>query len=95
MERIFYYTNQLKVFRDLVVFAHVGGLAPGNTSVFVLDLGWGGVGWDVNVQVNLQKQLMLRTRGVGGGMGWDVNAHVKLQKHLMLRGRGVALGWPA
>ena len=26
----------------------------------------GGVGWDVNVHVNLQKQLMLRTRG--GGM---------------------------
>ena len=27
------------------------------------------MGWDVNVHVNLQKQLMLRTRGVGWG-GW-------------------------
>ena len=45
-----------------------------------------GVGWDVNVHVNLQKQLMLRTRGVGwgGGMGWDVNVHVNLQKQLMM-----------
>ena len=52
-----------------------------------------GVGWDVNVHVKLQKQLMLRTRGVGWGegMGWDVNVHVKLQKQLMLRARGV--GW--
>ena len=43
--------------------------------------GVGGMGWDVNVHVNLQKQLMLRTRGVGwgGGMGWDVNVHVNLQ----------------
>ena len=41
----------------------------------------GGMGWDVNVHVNLQKQLMLRTRrvGWGGGMGWDVNVHVNLQ----------------
>ena len=31
------------------------------------------MGWDVNVHVNLQKQLMLRTRG---GVGWDVNVHV-------------------
>ena len=31
--------------------------------------GWGGVGWDVNVHVNLRQQLMLRTRGGGGG-GW-------------------------
>ena len=29
----------------------------------------GGVGWDVNVHVNLRQQLMLRTRGVGG-VGW-------------------------
>ena len=42
-----------------------------------------------NVHVNLQKQLMLRTRGVGGGMGWDVNVHVNLHKQLMLRTRGV------
>ena len=51
------------------------------------------MGWDVNVHANLQKQLMLRTRGVGwrGGMGWDVNVHVNLQKQLMLRTRGV--GW--
>ena len=50
------------------------------------------MGWDVNVHVNLQKKLMLRTRGVGwGGMGWDVNVHVNLQKQLMLRTRGV--GW--
>ena len=43
--------------------------------------------------MNLQKQLMLRTRrvGWGGGMGWDVNVHVNLQKQLMLRTRGV--GW--
>ena len=48
-------------------------------------VGWGGMGWDVNVHVNLQKQLMLRTRGVGwGGMGWDVNVHVNLQKQLMM-----------
>ena len=47
----------------------------------------GGMGWDVNVHVNLQKQLMLRTRGVGwGGMGWDVNVHVNLQKQLIGRG---------
>ena len=47
----------------------------------------GGMGWDVNVHVNLQKQLMLRTRGVGwGGMGWDVNVHVNLQKQLIERG---------
>ena len=33
--------------------------------------GWGGgeMGWDVNVHVKLQKQLMLRTRGVGWGVG--------------------------
>ena len=38
------------------------------------------MGWDVNVHVKSQKQLMLRTRGVGwGGMGWDVNVRVKLQ----------------
>ena len=30
-------------------------------------VGWGGMGWDVDVHVNLQKQLMLRTRGVGRG----------------------------
>ena len=48
--------------------------------------GGGGVGWDVNVHVNLQQQLMLRTRG--GGVGWDVNVHVNLQKQLMLRTRG-------
>ena len=49
------------------------------------------MGWDVNVHVNLQKQLMLRTRGVGwgGGMGWDVNVHVNLQKQLVLRSRGL------
>ena len=29
----------------------------------------GGMGWDVNVHVNLQKQLIVRTRGVGWG-GW-------------------------
>ena len=38
--------------------------------------------------MNLQKQLMLRTRAVGG-MGWDVNAHVNLQKQLMLRTPGL------
>ena len=39
--------------------------APGTTYDGVG--GWGG---DVNVHVNLQKQLMLRTRGVGGdGVG--------------------------
>ena len=27
--------------------------------------GVGGVGWDVNVHVNLQKRLMLRTPGLG------------------------------
>ena len=53
--------------------------------------GWGGVGWDVNVHVNLRQQLMLRTRGVGGVGGWDVNVHVKLRQQLMLRTRGV--GW--
>ena len=47
----------------------------------------GGMGWDVNIHVNLQKQLMLRTRGVGWGeMGWDVNVHVNLQKQLIERG---------
>ena len=46
------------------------------------------MGWDVNVHVNLQKQLMLRTRGVGG-VGWDVNVHVNLQKQLMLRTPGL------
>ena len=32
-------------------------------------MGWGGVGvgWDVNVHVNLEKQLMRRTRRVGWG----------------------------
>ena len=49
---------------------------------------YNGVGWDVNVHVNLEKQLMLRTHGVGGGIGWDVNVHVNLH---MLRARGV--GW--
>ena len=50
------------------------------------------MGWDVNVHVNLQKQLMLRTRGVEwGGIGWDVNVHVNLQKQLIVRTRGV--GW--
>ena len=54
----------------------------------------GGMGWDVNVHVNLQKQLMLRTRGVGwGGMGWDVNVHVNLQKQLLVSTRGVGWGW--
>ena len=48
------------------------------------------MGWDVNVHVNLQKQLMLRTRGVGGG-GGDVYVHVNLQKQLMLRSRGLGL----
>ena len=49
--------------------------------------GWGGVGmgWDVNVHVNLQKQLIVRTRGVGwGGMGWDVNVHVNLQMMMIV-----------
>ena len=56
-------------------------------------MGWGGMGWDANVHVKLQKQLMLCARGVGwGGMGWDVNFHVKLQ--LMLCARGVGwVGW--
>ena len=45
--------------------------------------GWGGVGWDVDVHVNLRQQLMLRTRGVGGGVGWDVNVHVNLRQQLM------------
>ena len=31
------------------------------------------MGWDVNVHVNLQKQLMLPTRGVGWG-GWLAEA---------------------
>ena len=31
-------------------------------------MGWG-VGWDVNVHLNLRQQLMLRTRGVGGRGG--------------------------
>ena len=61
----------------------------------------GGVGWDVNVHVNLRQQLMLRTRGVGGGGGdvnvhvnlrQDVNVHVNLRQQLMLRTRGVG-GW--
>ena len=47
-----------------------------------------GVGWDVNVHVNLRQQLMLRTRGVG----WDVNVHVNLRQQLMLRTRGVGGG---
>ena len=51
-------------------------------------VGGGGVGWDVNVHVNLRQQLMLRTRGVG----WDVNVHVNLRQQLMLRTRGVG-GW--
>ena len=58
--------------------------------------GWGGgVGWDVNVHVNLRQQLMLRTRGVGGGgVGWDINVHVNLRQQLMLRTRGVGgVGW--
>ena len=44
--------------------------------------GWGGggMGWDVNVHVNLQKQLIVRTRGVG----WDVNVHVNLQMMMIL-----------
>ena len=43
------------------------------------------MGWDVNVHVNLQEQLMLRTRGVGwGGMGWDVNVHVNFQMMMIL-----------
>ena len=49
-----------------LVLAHVVGTAPGNTSVFVHGVGWGE---DVNVHVKLQKQLMLRTCGVGGGVG--------------------------
>ena len=70
-------------------------------------VGWGGVGWDVNVHVNLRQQLMLRTRcelaaavdathtrGGGGGVGWDVNVHVNLRQQLMLRTRGVGgVGW--
>ena len=40
------------------------------------------MGWDVNVHVNLQKQLIVRTRGVGWG-GWDVNVHVNLQMMMM------------
>ena len=47
------------------------------------------MGWDVNVHVNLQKQLMLRTRGVGADGVGDVNVHVNLQKQLMLRSRGL------
>ena len=39
--------------------------------------GWGGVGWDVNVHVNLRQ---------------DVNVHVNLRQQLMLRTRGVG-GW--
>ena len=43
------------------------------------------MGWDVNVHVNLQQQLIVRTRGVGwGGMGWDVNVHVNLQMMMMI-----------
>ena len=54
-------------------------------------VGWGGgMGWDVNVHVNLQggKLTFLCTcrsswryahAGWGGGMGWDVNVHVNLQ----------------
>ena len=52
--------------------------------------GVGGVGWDVNVHVNLRQQLMLLRRGVGG-RGWgggDVNVHVNLRQQLMLRTPG-------
>ena len=65
-------------------------------------VGWGGgMGWDVNVHVNLQGGEVnvhvnaeavdaTHTRGgVGGGMGWDVTVHVNLQKQLMLRSRGL------
>ena len=43
--------------------------------VFFFDdgVGWGGVGWDVNVHVTL---MMLRWSW--GGVGWDVNVHVTL-----------------
>ena len=68
--------------------------------------GWGGVGWDVNVHVNLgqdvnvhvnlRQQLMLRTRGVGG-VGWDVNVHVNLRLdvniHVNLRQQLMMMWW--
>ena len=42
----------------------------GSSRLLELPKPWGkGVGWDVNVHVNLRQQLMLRTRGVGGGWG--------------------------
>ena len=51
----------------------------GSPRLLELPKPWGkGVGWDVNVHVNLRQQLMLRTRGVGG-VGWDVNVHVNLR----------------
>ena len=51
--------------------------------------GWGGVGWDVNVHVNLRQQLMLRTRGVGG-VGWDVNVHVNLRQDVNVHVNGTS-----
>ena len=60
-----------------VLFAHVGGTAPGNTSVFVVDLGWGGVGWgrDVTGHVNVFSTAMPRYNVppctlIWGGVGW-------------------------
>ena len=51
----------------------------GSSRLLELPKPWGkGVGWDVNVHVNLRQQLMLRTRGVGW-VGWDVNVHVNLR----------------
>ena len=76
----------------------------GSSRLLELPKPWGkGVGWDVNVHVNLRQQLMLRTRGVGGVEGdvnihvnlrQDVNVHVNLRQQLMLRTRGVGwVGW--
>ena len=52
--------------------------------------GWGGVGWDVNVHVNLRQQLMLCTRGVGWGVGWDVNVHVNLRQDVNVHVNGTS-----
>ena len=58
-------------------------------------MGWGGVGWDVNVHwhhkyvmlrhcpffCNFHTDVMLRW----GGVGWDVNVHWHFHKYVMLR----------
>ena len=76
---------QLRLF-----LAHVGGTAPGNTSVFVVDLGWGGAGMLTFMSTFSQLRCHATTypRALGwGGVGWgrDVNVHVKLFSTGMLR----------